>query len=93
MSYWIYIYENILKNYKVLNNIQFLAYEKFNLDIVPILRKFDLNIIWSEKFEFKNNNKTENLKKFNFDEKLKIKAQKIYRELENLQINQFLMQQ
>ncbi len=93
LSYWIYIYENILQNYKNFNNIQFLAYEKFNLDIAPILKKFDLNITWSERFEFKNNNKTENLKKFNFDEKLKIKAQKIYRELENLQTSQFLMQQ
>ena len=74
MSYWIYIYENILKNYKNFNNIQFLAYEKFNLDIALILKKFDSNIIWNERFDFKNNNKTEDLKKFNFDQKLKIKA-------------------
>ena len=38
LSYWIYIYENILKNYKNFNNIQFLAYEKFNLDIALILK-------------------------------------------------------
>ena len=84
LSYWIYVYENILKNYKESNNIQFLAYEKFNTKLTPTLKKFNLNLSSSNKYSFKNKNNSKKLKNLKFDKKLEIKAKKIYRELEKL---------
>ena len=84
LSYWVYVYENILKNYKQSSNIQFLAYEKFNKKVSLILKKFNLNLLLSQKNLFKNKNNFEKLKNLKFDKKLKNKAQKIYKELEKL---------
>ena len=84
LSYWIYVYENILKNYKQSNNIQFLAYEKFNTKLTPILKKFNLNLSSSKIYSFQNKNNFKKLKNLKFDKKLEIKAKKIYRELEKL---------
>ena len=84
LSYWIYVYENILKNYKQSNNIQFLAYEKFNTKLTPILKKFKLNLSLSNNHPFQNKNNFDKLENITFDKKLAIKAKKIYRELEKL---------
>jgi hypothetical protein len=84
LAYWVYVYENVLKNYKPSKNIQFLAYEKFNTKLTLILKKFNLNFSFSEKNIFQNKNNLDNLKNLKFDNKLKIKANQIYRELKKL---------
>lgn len=84
LSYWIYIYQNILKNYNQSSNVQFLAYEKFNIKIIPIMKKFNLNTLCSEKYDFQNKNNPEVLKNYNFDEKLITEAKKIYNYLDKL---------
>ena len=87
LSYWIYVYENVLHNFKKSSNIQYLAYEDFNVKLDLILKKFKLNLPLSHEYQFKNKNNFENIKNIKFDENLKIKAKNIYRELEKLQIN------
>ncbi len=84
LAYWIYVYENVLLHYKPSKNIQFLPYEKFNRKLIPILKKFNLNSLCSDKYLFQNKNNLNNLKNFKFDKNLKIKAKQIYRDLEKL---------
>ena len=84
LSYWIYVYENILKNYKYSHNLKFLAYEKFNRKLPSIIKKFNLNVQFSKKNQFKNKNNLKKIKSLKFDSNLKIKAAKIYHELEKI---------
>ncbi len=84
LAYWIYVYENILLNYKPSKNIQFLAYENFNTKLTSVLKKFNLNFSFSKKNLFQNKNNLDNLKNLRFDNKLQIKAKKIYGELKKL---------
>jgi len=84
LSYWIYVYENILKNYKYSSNIKFLAYEKFNTDLIKILKNFDTNLSIKSKFQFKNKNLSKKIEKIKFEKKLVIKAKKIYSEISKL---------
>jgi hypothetical protein len=84
LSYWIYVYENILKNYKYSSNIKFLAYEKFNTDLIKILKNFDSNLSIKGKFQFKNKNLSKKIEKIKFEKKLLIKAKKIYLEISKL---------
>jgi len=84
LSYWIYVYENILKNYKKSDNIKFLAYEKFNTKINSILKKFNFDLSLNKKNLFQNKNDYKKIKNFKFDEKLTIKAKKIYNELDKI---------
>ncbi len=84
LSYWIYVYENILKDYKYAQNMKFLAYEKFNSKLPLIIKKFNLNLQLQKKLKFKNKNNFEKIKNLKFDKKLKFKAAKIYSKLENI---------
>ena len=82
LSYWIYVYENILKNYKDAFNIKFLAYEKFNINIKKILKKYNFSTRYN--YNFKNKNISDDIINLKFDKKLKIKAKKIYSQLSKL---------
>jgi hypothetical protein len=84
LSYWIYVYENVLKISKNSQNIQFLPYEKFNVKLKKIITKFNFNLSSQQIYKFKNKNDFEKIKNLRFDKKLKAKARKIYSKLENL---------
>ena len=79
LSYWIYVYENIIEKNKGTENIKFLAYEKFNTNLKKILKKFNFSLRYN--YNFKNKNFPNNIIDLKFDKKLKIKAKKIYSQL------------
>lgn len=82
LEYWIYVYKYVLENFKTSKNLQFLAYEKFNLNIKKILINFNIQI--NKKILFKNNNNYHFVKNIQCCPIIKNKALKIYAKLNKM---------